>query len=403
MSLRLILQQFRIRDLLAQYGAAVAVAAISFALTAAIARRIGPEQFGLYATALAIGAILGIFLDFGFKQIIQREAARPELPYSFRRLQGTSIRNILTVAVLFVAGGALMFNAHVLLAVSIALCFSGVAFTQLISAGLRGQKYFVQDAWHQAASRVISAVAILAVLLFWPDVTIIIAAWGLGTIAWAIYAFSTFSRPEAATALPAIYRHAAPLFMIDLLIVIHFRIDLIVMQGFGVDQFFIGNFSAALRIVELLIFLTFPIRSMLLTQMRQENLAVFRTYLLMRCLVAMAIALSLAMVIAVFAPLIIDLVFDAGYGQAADLLRIMVWLLVPSFVLAVIYETSVAMNNETAYRMAAAVIVLVNLVSLTLIVQWGNHLHIAPLKVGLEISFCVLAFSLTFRQTNRTH
>ena len=91
--------------------------------------------------------------------------------------------------------------------------------------------------------------------------------------------------------------------------------------------------------------------------MRQENLAVFRTHLLMRCLVAMAIALSLAMVIAVFAPLIIDLVFDAGYGQAADLLRI-AWLLVPSFVLAVIYETSVAMNNETAYRTAAAVIVL---------------------------------------------
>ena len=65
MSLRLILQEFKFRDLLAQYAAAAAVAVISFMLKAAIARRIGPEQFGIFSTALAVGAVLGIFLDLG--------------------------------------------------------------------------------------------------------------------------------------------------------------------------------------------------------------------------------------------------------------------------------------------------------------------------------------------------
>ena len=298
--LSLILRQFRIRDLLAQYGAATAVAAVSFVLTALIARKVGPEQFGLYATALSVGSILGIFLDFGFKQIIQREAARPDLPYSFRQLQGASIRNIVSIALLFIIGSALLYSSHLVLGVAIALCFSGLALTHVVSAGLRGQKHFVRDAWHQIASRTTSAVAIIAALLFWPDFTAIILAWGFGTIIWALYAFSTFSRPEAGANSLALYRHAAPLFVIDLLIVIHFRIDLIAMQAFGVDQLFIGNFSAALRIVELLIFLTFPIRSMLLTQIRQESPQVFRSYLLMRCLVAVALALAASLIVVFF-------------------------------------------------------------------------------------------------------
>ena len=128
MRARLILQKFKFRDLVAQYGASIAVAAISFILTAAVARRIGAEQFGLYSTALAIGAILGIFLDFGFKQLVQREAARPLLPYSYQELQGTAIKNIVVVALLFVVGSALLFSSHLFLAVCICdlVCWCGL-------------------------------------------------------------------------------------------------------------------------------------------------------------------------------------------------------------------------------------------------------------------------------------
>ena len=115
MSGLLILQKFKFRDLVAQYGASIAVAAISFILTAAVARRIGAEQFGLYSTALAIGAMLGIFLNFGFKQIVQRDAARPALPFSYRELRETAIKNIVAVALLFVAGRTLLFSPHLFL------------------------------------------------------------------------------------------------------------------------------------------------------------------------------------------------------------------------------------------------------------------------------------------------
>lgn len=402
MSIISILRQFKIRDLLAQYGAAAVVAVISFVLTALIARKIGPELFGLYATALSVGSILGIFLDFGFKQIIQREAARPDLSYSFRQLQGASIWNIVWIVVIFLVGSALLYGTHILLTFAIALCFAGLALTQLISSGLRGQKHFVQDAFHQIASRAISAVAILLALLFWPDIAVIIGAWGFGTIAWALYAFSTFSRPEAGAYSLAIYRHAAPLFVIDLIIVIHFRIDLIAMQVFDVDQPFIGNFSAALRIVELFIFFTFPIRSILLTQIRQESSQVFYANLLVRCLLAAAMAVVVSVAVAFLAPTIITAAFGDGYGQAVSLLRVMVWLLVPSFVLAIIFEASIGANKEDAYRTAAFVALILNVVSLALIILWDSYPLIAPQKVFLEVVFCVLAFALLLYRQKKT-
>jgi O-antigen/teichoic acid export membrane protein len=401
MSIFLILKKFKFRDLLAQYGAAVAVAAISFMLTAAIARTVGAEQFGQYGVALAIGAILAIFLDFGFKQVIQREAALSSLSYSFRELQGTAIKNILAVALLFVIAGAVLFGNHLFLVVCIAICFVGSAFTQIISAGLRGQGYFVKDAWHQLTSRIVSAAAIILSLLFFPGFAVILFAWGAGTTVWAVYAFAKFSRPLLGPKVTDLYRYVTPLFLIDLMIVIHFRIDLIVMQGFGADRNFIGNYSAALRIVELFIFLTFPVRGMLLTQIRQENQKVMPTYMLIRCCVAVAIALLLATGTMFLAPYIIEVVFGAGFDQAVDLLRIMVWLLVPSFALAIIFETSVASNTEKAYRTAVAIIVALNVVSLTVVMQWGMHWAIAPLKVLLEIVLAALAFSLVFCSIRR--
>lgn len=397
MSVHLIIRKFNFRDLMAQYGAAVAVAAISFVISAAIARRTGPEAFGIYATALSVGAVLGIFLDFGFKQVIQREAARSSMQFTYRQLQGVAMTNILIVAVLFFICCAIFFGTQLFLASCLTVCFAGVALTQLISAGLRGRKQFVQDAVHQVASRVISAVFIIVTLVLSPNVAIILLAWGAGLIAWAIYAFSNFSKPLPGPLSAEIYKNALPLFVIDLLIVLHFRVDLIFMQYFGVSQSFIGNFSAALRVVELFIFLTFPLRSILLTQIRQEAGKDAATYLVIRCAIAGAVGLLPALVFLYLAPFVIAVVFGDQYVMAVDMLRVLIWLLVPSFVLAIVFETSVATNRERAYRAAAIFVLALNLTSLTAVILYGTESHLLYLKVVLEMAFALLAFLLVYR------
>ena len=402
MSINLILRKFKCRDLASQYGAAVIVAIISFVISAAVARRIGPEQFGIFATALSIGAMLGIFLDFGFKQMVQREAARSSLAYSYRRLQGAAIANIVIVACLFVIGAFTLFDGYVLIAVSIAICFTGAAFTQLISAGLRGLGYFFKDAGHQVASRFISAAFILFSLLFHPHIPAILFAWGTGTVAWALYAFGRLSRPLPARPSLEIYGNALPLFIIDLLIVVHFRVDVVFMQYFDVDREFIGNFSAALRIVEVFIFLTFPLRSILLTQIRQETKEEAVRLLPVRCAMVATIALVLCFVTAIIAPFIIEVVFGKQFARAGDLLRILIWLLLPSFVLAIVFESSVAANLETSYKTAALLVLIVNLVSLTAVIHFGNQSHLAYLKVILETTFAALAFVLVYKSLKST-
>jgi PST family polysaccharide transporter len=397
MSFSLIVQKFKFRDLLAQYGAAVTVGAISFVISATIARRIGPEAFGIYATALSVGAALGIFLDFGFRHLVQREAARSSMRYSYRQLQGAAIANILIIAAMFVLGCAIFFRNHLILAGCVAVCFAGATLTQLISAGLRGRKHFVQDALHQVASRAISAAFIIVSLILLPDVAIILGAWGIGLFAWAIFAFWKFSNPLPGRLSNEIYSNALPLFLIDLLIVLHFRVDLIFMQYFGVDQAFIGNFSAALRVVELFIFLTFPLRSILLTQIRQETREEAIRYLNIRCAIAGAVGLFLALAIQLVASLIVEVVFGSQFVWAADMLRVMIWLLIPSFVLAIVFETAVATNNERAYQAAAIVSVLATFASLTAVIHCGTDTLFVYLKVALELVFALSALGLIHR------
>lgn len=401
MSVRLIIRKFNFRDLMAQYGAAVLVATISFVISAAIARRIGPEAFGIYATALSVGAVLGIFLDFGFKQLIQREAARSSLKYSYRQIQGAAIANTLIITVMFVIGCAVFFRNHLILASCMAVCIAGSTLTQSISARLRGRKHFVKDAVHQFASRVISATFIIAALILSPDVAIILLAWGAGLMAWAVYAIFKFSRPLPGPLSAEIYNIALPLFLIDLLIVLHFRVDLIFMQYFGVDQAFIGNFSAALRIVELFIFLTFPLRSILLTQIRQETREEAVRYLNIRCAIASAVGLLLALAIQLLASFVVEIVYGDQFVRAADMLRIMVWLLIPSFVLAIVFETAVATNSERAYQAAAIISVLATFASLTAVIHYGNDSHFVFLKVALEFVFALSAFGLIQRSLAR--
>jgi len=289
-----------------------------------------------------------------------------------------------------------------LVSVCIAICFTGAAFTQLISAGLRGRGYFVKDARHQVASRFISSAFILVSLLFFPHIPAVLFAWGAGTVAWALYAFGRLSRPLAARPSLEIYRKALPLFMIDLLIVVHFRVDVVFMQCFDVDQTFIGNFSAALRIIEIFIFLTFPLRSILLTQIRQEPMQEVVRLLPVRCAMVAALALVLCLGTAILAPFVIEVVFGKQFARAGDLLEIMIWLLVPSFVLAIVFESSVATNMETSYKTAALLVLMVNLVSLTAVIHYGNHAQLAYLKVILETGFAVLAFVLVYRSLKST-
>ena len=85
------------------------------------------------------------------------------------------------------------------------------------------------------------------------------------------------------------------------------------------------------------IFLTLPFRSILLTQIRQETGKDAATYLVIRCTIAGAVRLCPALVILYLALFVLAVVFGVQFVMAVDMLRVLSWLLVPSFALAIIF------------------------------------------------------------------
>ena len=49
--------------------------ALTFVFYIAIARVLGPEEYGIFAAAIALAAILSLFIQFGFPTLINREVA----------------------------------------------------------------------------------------------------------------------------------------------------------------------------------------------------------------------------------------------------------------------------------------------------------------------------------------
>ena len=77
----------------AQWLAIAFVGGVSFVLSVFIARRFGPETFGVYAQAISLGALLGILIDGGFGKLLIRETVRasPVLATRVRQLNAQVI------------------------------------------------------------------------------------------------------------------------------------------------------------------------------------------------------------------------------------------------------------------------------------------------------------------------
>ena len=120
-----------------------------------------------------------------------------------------------------------------------------------------------------------------------------------------------------------------------------------------------------------------------------------------RCAAAIVIALLISISATVLAPVLIAIIYGAAFEQATGILRVMIWLLLPSFVLAIVFETAVARNIERTYRTAALLVLMANAASLTAIIHYGNDTLLVVLKVGMEVAFASLAFLLVYDRLKR--
>jgi O-antigen/teichoic acid export membrane protein len=384
-----------LRHLVAQYFSYGLVLIISFGLSIFIAREFGPKIFSVYSTSLSVGAILAIINDFGFKSLIQRETSFSSdgALNSPNTILSNAIIHATVMSCLSSLFLCLIFREFVFTIISISICFYGVTVSQFISSWLKGKQLFARDGTNNFLLRIVSALSILSIFsLENPMPEFVFLAWGISLLIYNLVVHSwafkfVFTLPSKSN-----YKILVPLFSIDICIVLYFRFDVILLQYLGGLTVEIGNYSAALRVIEAFILLTMPLRGMLLSLFRKEYFSsnsFFQSFFI-KLIIMGLLGLLIALLIGLNANSIITLLYGKQYFLAGKFLFQLSWLIIPAMLLAIITEMVVASENEKTYFMVAFTILIITLPTTYLLADASGIKFIPIMKVFMESIFCLI-------------
>ncbi len=386
--------------LLLQWGATIYVGIVSFALNVFVARSIGAEGFGGFATAMAVGSILLIFLDGGFRTVLLREVTRPTAGMSMgpERIPSFALGHMLVVTGLGGAVGVVWFRETLSLALATLACVAGVAMTQLVSAVLRGQGRMIQDGVWQVVVRTVSAGAIAAVLFAgFRDPWHVLAAWAAAGVALALFPLGRHLAAVRWRFERTMYRAALIIVVIDFATAVYFRSDLILMAWLGVPKEESGNYAVAYRLIEAVILLANPVCILLFRRFRGMSAVGLLPARVVSVPACYALGLGAAMAIAIefAAPGLVRWIYGSHYDAAIESLQILCWALVFILPNAVLTQAALAFNLERDYALAALAAAGANLAVNLVFIPSHGVVAAAYCTVFTElVLFSVLALAL---------
>jgi len=356
----------KLKELTAQWAATLFVGAVSFLLTIFIARNLGPQAFGVYASALAAGALLGIFIDGGMRNLVLRERTRVSL--NLREitlaLPGYAIGYSLCATSLLIILTLLFFEGEFLrLALATVGCFLAMTLNQVTSAFKRGDGELIADFRFQVGARTSSAVLIvLCVALGYKSPWQILAAWAFAGFAYLALYRSYWQLPRF-FGLAKIYRAALTYFVLDLAITFYIRSNLILLNLFDISPELIGQFAASFRICEAVTMLASPIGLIVFRHFRTTNFVIenSRKQLSVQLLVAIAISIAGAFLVWTFSEPITELFYGDKYYESAGILKILALMLVFVLPNTILTQAALALDKHLVIMFAAVFAAIVNL------------------------------------------
>ncbi len=347
-----------IRNLSSQWIAAGYVGVVSLLLSMLLGRLMGPETFGAYNFLLSLAAIYGVVQDGGYRMFIMREKAAASLdPTAVESTLVPVSLGHLAVATLFGLAVALSAFGDQRLAVGLAVTVTGgkVLF-EFISAYLRGQGAFVADAWWRITVRTITVVAVVAGWLVWESVEAVLLAWLAGQLAaFFLPVARRFIRRPRFGLSKELLRTSLAFLAIDAATVLYFRIDIVMLETLLGQSGLTGNYSAAYRLLEGVIFVLTPLSMIFFRQLRliwREKDA-FERQLVLQLGMMGCLALAVFGAVWLLGGPVMDLTYGAAYGQAAEILP---WLFASLFFVlpnSILTNALIVLNREWLYAFAA--------------------------------------------------
>lgn len=307
---------------------------IGFLLGAAVARYLGPEQFGVFTLALAVSDLAGIFATLGLERLLARELLRH--PEQQQELLGTGFWSSL------VAAGTL----YTALIVPLAQCTKGELSTCLLLAGLLmisaplamlNLQFSVQLKAGYGAIAANLAFVVSCAVRIWLILQAASVASFVGALliepigaAMVLYLFYRRAGYRVSTwrwsgkLAQRLMREAWPLLLSGFAAMIYMRIDQVMLAGLT-ERTEVGLYGAAVRCSEVWYFLPMALGASLLPALvRSRDLGgdiYFRRLQRYYDLNA-ALAYVLILVLVPMAPWLFAVVFGGNYAGAEVILQI---------------------------------------------------------------------------------
>lgn len=354
-----------LRFLSAQWAATAYVGVVSLGLNFFVARLLGPASFGDYGVAFAAGAMLGIFLDGGFKTLLLRERtlASGILADLVPRLHGVAIGHALLVGSVMGLMALLLGDEQRGLAIATVASFLGVTLTQFVSGALRGEGRFASDAAWQAGVRTFTAAAILGGLALGVKTpTGILLASAIGYVGVILLFPHGQARRPRLEWHPEAYRAAASLLWIDLATVVYFRADMLLLNSMGVATSEIGQYAAAYRFIEALILLATPVSLLVFRRLRLEwqDTQHLRRLIWRALFITFLVGFSSTGLLILMAEWATSIAYGTAYNKAASLLVVLAFSLLFILPNTLLTQAAIALNLERGYAVIATLVALLN-------------------------------------------
>lgn len=385
----------------AQWLAIAFVGGVSFILSVFIARRFGPEAFGVYAQAISLGALLAIVVDGGFGKLLVREVVRatPALERYGHQLHGFAFGHAL-LAMLLLALAA-TFNPlplHGLTLVATIGAFGTAVLANFSIAILRGQGRLMRDALWQMVSRTLTAGCIALALGLGADAPWqVLGAQFVGAALFLVLLMRGGVVRPIFRVPKEVYAVVVPLIWLDLATVVYFRSDMLLFKVTGVAKADVGAYGVAYRLIEAFLLLASPIGLLLFRRFRLNAEALGRPTI-QRIFQISGLAGGVGLLIFVLAlptaGTFFPLAFGAEYSLAGDLFKVLCMMLVLALANGVLGQGVFAFGLDRMYVWTATAAALFNVAGNLLLMPrhgvwaaaWMTVATEAVLGVGLSLA-----------------
>lgn len=252
------LTRFDLSYLYALFGEATL--ALTFVFYITLARILGPDQYGIFSAAVALAAILALFIQFGLPTLLTREVAANPIEGSqstvkFLVLEG--LNSLVVLALLFPLAFILGYEEQGLIVCYLAV-FSEVcrAFKLTLRGILQGMGWFRAESIAVSVERLATVVIALAILYQTKNLVLVVATIVIVRAVDIVGLLHYISRrvqirsSVSPQGLVDTLKIAYPFALSGMLWVLYYQVDVVMLKSLSSGEE-TGFYSAAYRVLEM--------------------------------------------------------------------------------------------------------------------------------------------------------